>query len=78
MHKQRIKYLIQREPLSPMLKIQLKLHKPNFPICPLVNGWWAPTYKVVTFPATVLHEYLILNIVFLTVKFGQWSNKIYN
>jgi hypothetical protein len=60
MHKQRIKYLIQRENLSPMLKIQL-LHKPDFPICPVVNGCWAPTYKVVKFLATVLNEYLILN-----------------
>jgi hypothetical protein len=61
MHKQRIKHLIQREPLSPMLKIQLKLHKPHFPICPVVNGCWAPTYKVVKFLATVLNEYLILH-----------------
>ena len=39
MHKQRIKYLIQREPLSPMLKIQLKLRKPDFPICAVVNPY---------------------------------------
>jgi len=61
MHKQRIKYLIQREPLSPMLKIQLQLRTPDFPICPVVNGCWAPTYKVVKFLARVLNEYLILN-----------------
>jgi len=53
MHKQRIKYLIEREPLSSMLKIQLKLHKPDFLICPVVNGCWAPTYKVIKFLATV-------------------------
>ena len=61
MDKQRIKYFIQRKPLSLILQIQLKLHKPDFSIHPVVNSCGAPTYKVVRFLAQILNEYLIIN-----------------
>ena len=38
-----VKYLLQKNPTPPTLNAQLKLHKPNIPIRPVVNNENAPT-----------------------------------
>jgi len=40
-----VKYLLQKNPTPPTLNAQLKLHKPNIPIRPVVNNKNVPTYK---------------------------------
>ena len=59
--KQKIKYLFQNKPRPPTLNAQLKLHKPNIPIQPVVNNINAPTYKVAKFLTKILNEHLDLN-----------------
>jgi len=44
-NKNQIKYLHQKNPAPPTLNAQLKLHKSNIPIRPVVNNKNAPTYK---------------------------------
>jgi hypothetical protein len=44
-NKNQIKYLNQKNPAPPILNAQLKLHKSNIPIRPVVNNKNAPTYK---------------------------------
>lgn len=41
---------------SPVLKVQLKLHKPDIPIRRVINNISAPEYKVVKFLAKILNE----------------------
>ena len=44
--KHKIKYLAHKKPLPPKLKAQLKLHKPDIPVRPVINNMNAPTYKL--------------------------------
>jgi 23S rRNA maturation mini-RNase III len=44
--KQQKKYLIQIKPRPPTLKAQIKTHKENEPIRPVVNNIQAPTYRL--------------------------------
>ena len=39
-------HITQKNPAPPTLKAQLKLHKPNIPIRPVVNNREAPSYKI--------------------------------
>jgi hypothetical protein len=59
--KQKIKYLIQKKPSPPTLKAQLKLHKPNIPICPVISNMQAPSYKVAKHLVKILNKHLTLN-----------------
>jgi hypothetical protein len=58
--KNQIKYLTQRKPKPPTLNAQIKIHKLNNPIRPVVNNTQAPTYKIAKFLAKKLNEYLNL------------------
>jgi hypothetical protein len=40
------KYLMQIKPQSPNMNVQIKIHKENEPIRPVVNNIQAPTYKI--------------------------------
>jgi len=44
-HKKQHMHLTQKNPAPPTLKAQLKLHKPDIPIRPVVNNRTAPSYK---------------------------------
>jgi hypothetical protein len=44
--KQKIKYLDQKQPSTPTLRAQLKLHKPDIPFRPITNNMKAPSYKL--------------------------------
>jgi len=48
--KQKIKYLLQMKPQAQLLNAQLKIHKHNIPIRPVVNNIQAPTYRITKFP----------------------------
>ena len=56
--KQRISRLIQMKPLLPVLNTQLKIHKANMPIMPIVNNISAPSYKVPKFLSKELQTQL--------------------
>jgi hypothetical protein len=47
--RQQKKYLTQIKPQPPTLKAQIKIHKVNEPIRPVVNNIYAPTYKIAKF-----------------------------
>ena len=58
--KKQVKHLIQKNPQPPTLKAQIKIHKPDNPIRPVVNNINSPTYKISKLLAKKLNEYLNL------------------
>ena len=61
-NKKKITHLIQKKPLPPTLKAQLKLHKPDIPIRPVINNMNVPTYKVAKHIVKLLNRHLTLKI----------------
>jgi hypothetical protein len=59
--KKQIKYLIQKKPLPPTMKAQLKLHKPKSPIRPVINNMNAPSYIIAKHLINILNKHLTLN-----------------
>jgi hypothetical protein len=55
-----IKHLIQRNPGPTSLNAQIKIHKPDNPIRPVVNNIHAPAYKISKFKAKKLNNHLKL------------------
>lgn len=64
--KQQKKYLTQIKPQPPTLKAQIKIHKDNEPIRPVVNNIQAPTYKIAKFLNRWLTDTLQLPNTFVT------------
>jgi hypothetical protein len=60
-YKQRIKRLTQKKPAPPNLKAQLKLHKIDIPIRPVINNRTAPAYKLVKHLTKMLNQYITLH-----------------
>jgi len=54
-------HITQKNPSPPTLKAQLKLHKPNIPIRPVVNNRTAPSYKIAKKPNNILKQHLNLD-----------------
>jgi len=48
---------IQKKPLPPSLNTQIKIHKPNNPIRPVVNNRNATSYEIAKFLVNKLHEH---------------------
>ena len=59
--KRQIKFLTQKKPSRPTLKAQLKLHKTDVPIGPVINNRSAPSYKLAKHLAKFLNHYGTLN-----------------
>jgi hypothetical protein len=59
--KHKIKYLNQKKPSPPTMKAQLRLHKHNIPIRPVINNMNAPTYKIAKHLVGILNKHLTLN-----------------
>jgi hypothetical protein len=59
-NKKKVKHLIQKDPQPPTLKAQIKIHKPDNPIRPVVNNINSPTYKISKLLAKKLNVYLNL------------------
>jgi hypothetical protein len=58
--KKQIKFLMQKNPLPPTLKAQIKLHKPGHPIRPVINNIKAPSYKIAKHLTNILNRHLHL------------------
>ena len=56
-----VKILNTKKPSPHTLKAQLKLHKTDFPIRPVINNRSAPSYKLAKHLAKILNQYSILN-----------------
>jgi hypothetical protein len=62
-----VKHLTQRKPQPPLLKAQIKIHKPGNPLRPVVNNMTAPAYKIANFLAKKLNDHTHLKYQY-TVK----------
>ena len=60
-HRQTTKYLTQTKPSPPILQAQLKLHKADIPIRPVINNRSAPSYKLAKHLTKILNHYFTLN-----------------
>jgi galactitol-specific phosphotransferase system IIB component len=56
-HKKQMKYLIQKKPQPPSLKAQIKIHKLDNSIRPVVNNMSAPAYKISKFLVNKLNDH---------------------
>jgi hypothetical protein len=54
LNKQKLKQLLQKKPSSSKLNAQLKLHKPDIPIRPIINNLKASSYKLAKYLAAIL------------------------
>jgi len=59
--KKQIKLLTQKKALPPTHKAQLKLHKTDIPIRPVINNRTAPAYKLARYLTKTLDQYILLN-----------------
>jgi hypothetical protein len=59
--KRQIKYLTQKKPSPPTLKAQLKSHKTDIPIRPIINSRTAPSYKLAKHLNMIINQYITLN-----------------
>jgi uncharacterized protein YeeX (DUF496 family) len=75
-NKYKAKHLIQDKPKPPKLNAQLKLHKTDIPIRPVVNNINAPTYKVAKFLTQILNEYHMLSIQYNITNLTNLANDI--
>jgi len=72
--KKQIKLLTQKKALPPTLKAQLKLHKTDIPICPVINNRTAPTYKLARYLTKTLDHYISLNNYFNVTNSTNLAN----
>jgi hypothetical protein len=74
--KHRIKYLTQKKPNPPNLKAQLKLHKVNIPIRPIINNRPAPAYKSAKHLADILNQYITLKNPYFIISSHNLANDL--
>ena len=60
------KYLMQIKPQAPNLNVQIKIHKDNEPIRPVINNIQAPTYKIAKHFNKWLPNLIQLNNTYIT------------
>jgi hypothetical protein len=71
-----MKYLTQKKPNPPNLKTQLKLHKINIPIRPVINNRPAPAYKLAKHLANILKQYITLKNKYVTISSHNLANDL--
>ena len=59
--KRQIKFLTQKKASPPTFKAQIKLHKTDIPIRPVINNRKAPAYELAKHLAKILNQYFTLN-----------------
>jgi hypothetical protein len=64
-----------KETFTPTLMAQIKLHKPDKPIRPIINNMNAPTYKVAKYLLEILNKRLSLRKPIQYYKFNKLSHK---
>ena len=77
--KRQIKYLTQKKPSPPTLKAQLKLHKTDIPIRPVINNRTAPSYKLAKHLNKILNQYIAFNNYYNVINstnFAHYLTKI--
>jgi len=52
---------MQKKPQPPILKAQIKLHKPGNPIRPVINNINAPTYKIAKHLIEIINRHIHLS-----------------
>jgi hypothetical protein len=74
--KKQIKFLTQKKASPPTLKSQLKLHKTDIPICPVINNGTAPAYKLARYLTKILDQYISLNNYFTVTNSTNLANDL--
>jgi hypothetical protein len=74
--KKNIKFLTQKKASPPTLKAQLKLHKTDIPIRPVINNRTAPTYKLARYLTKILDQYISLNNYFNVTNSTNLANDL--
>jgi hypothetical protein len=72
------KILVQKNPSHPTLKAQLKLHKPDIPIRPVINNMKAPTHKISKHLLSMLSKHLTFNNHYNVVNATKLANELTN
>jgi len=76
--KHKITYPLQTNPSPPKFKAQLKIHKDDIPICPVVSYRNMPAYKLVHFLQKLLSEHLNHPNEFITPNSMVLTNTLTN
>jgi len=71
-----IKLLTQKKASPPTLKAQLKLHKTDIPIRPVINNRTAPAYKLSRYLTKTLDQFVSLNNYFNVTNFTNLANDL--
>jgi hypothetical protein len=74
--KQQIKYLLEIKPRPPTLNAQLKIHKDNTPIRPVINNIQTPAYKTAKFFSKCLNDRSSLSNTYVTHNCTQLANEL--
>jgi hypothetical protein len=74
--KQQRKYLLEIKPKPPTLNVQLKIHKENEPIRPVVNNIQTPSYKTAKFLNKWLTDQLSLSNTYTTYNSTHLANNL--
>ena len=74
--KQQIKYLLEIKPRPPILNAQLKIHKDDIPIRPIVNNIQTPAYKTAKFFNKWLNDRLSLPNTYVTYNSTKLANDL--
>jgi hypothetical protein len=74
--KRRIKHLKQKKPAPPNLKAQLKLHKLDIPIRPVINNRTAPAYKLGKHLTKTLNQYITLHNQYVVTNSTNLDNDL--
>ena len=69
-------HLTQKNTAPPTLKAQLKLHKPDIPIRPVVNNRTAPSYKAAKKLNNILKQHLNLENLYTVENSTKLANDL--
>jgi len=75
-NKKQIKFLTQKRASPPTLKAQLKLHKTDIPIRPVINNRTEPAYKLARYLTKILEQYVSLNNYFSVTNSANLANDL--
>ena len=71
-----IKHLVQKKPAPPNLKAQLKLHKTDIPIRPVINNKTAPAYKLAKYLNKILSQHITLHNQYVVTSSTNLANDL--
>jgi len=74
--KKQIKLITQKKASPPTLKAQLKLHKTDIPIHPVINNRTAPAKKLARYLTKTLDQYISLNNYFSVTNSTNLANDL--